>query len=174
MATQTAVHSLSVPSRDRVLASAYGEGIRAGLVGAFTIALWFAILDGLHGRWLFTPTVLGTALFHGGAGLDDPTSLAPSAEIVLGFTWIHMLVFLIVGMGAARLLVLAEDDSHLGFGILLLFLVFEFGFVGACMLFAEPVLHALAWPAIVAGNLLAAIAMAATFWRHHKDITIEP
>ncbi len=174
MATQTAVRSLSMPSRDRILASAYGEGIRAGLVGAATIALWFAILDGLHGRWLFTPTVLGTALFHGGAGLDDPTSLAPSVEIVLGFTWVHMLLFLIVGMAAARLLLLAEDDSHLGFGILLFFFVFELGFVGACMLFAEPVLQALAWPAIVAGNLLAAIAMAATFWRHHKDITIEP
>lgn len=174
MATQTALHPLSVPSRDRILASAYGEGIRAGLIGAATIALWFAMLDGLHGRWLFTPTVLGTAIFRGGAGLDDPGSLAPSVEIVLGFTWVHMLVFLLLGMAAARLLLLAEDDSHLGFGILLLFFVFEFGFVGACMLFAEPVLQALAWPAIVAGNLLAAIAMAATFWRGHKTLAIEP
>jgi len=175
MVTQTAVRPASLPaSRDRALATAYSEGIRAGLVGAVTIAAWFAILDGFRGRWFFTPTVLGTALFHGGAGLDDPTTMAPSLEVVLSFTWIHMLVFLLVGIAAARLLVLAEDDSHMGFGILLLFLVFEFGFIGACMVFAAPVLEALAWPAIMAGNLLAAIAMAATFWRGHRGLSIEP
>jgi hypothetical protein len=174
MATQIAAHPVSMPGRDRALATAYGEGIRAGLAGAVTIALWFALLDGLHGRWLYTPTVLGTAIFRGGEGLNDPASLTPSLEMVLSFTWIHMLVFLLVGMAAARLLLLAEDDSHMGFGILLLFFVFEFGFVGACMLFAEPVLEALAWPSILAGNLLAAIAMAATFWRGHRSLTIQP
>jgi hypothetical protein len=173
--TQTAAHPASLPvNRDRALVTAYSEGIRAGLVGAITIAAWFAILDGLAGHWLFTPTVLGTALFRAGAGLDAPATLAPSFEMVLSFTWIHMLVFLLVGMAAARLLVLAEDDSNMGFGVLLLFFVFEFGFVGACMLFAAPVLDALAWPAIVVGNLLAAIAMAATFWRGHRGLRIQP
>jgi hypothetical protein len=174
MATQTAVHSVSVPSRDRALASAYAEGIRAGLAGAVTIALWFALLDGLHGRWLYTPTVLGTAIFRGGAGLEDPATLEPSLEMVLSFTWIHVLVFVLFGMAAARLLLLAEDDSHMGFGILLLFSIFEFGFVAACMLFAEPVLEALAWPSIVVGNLLAAIVMTAVFWRSHRAMTVQP
>ncbi len=174
MATETVLNAVPMPSRDRALVSAYSEGIRAGLIGAATIAIWFAILDGASGRWFYTPTVLGTALFRGGAGLDDPAALRPSLEIVLSFTWVHVLAFLLVGMAAARLLLLAEDDSHLGFGILLFFFVFEFGFVGACMIFAEPVLEALAWPAIVFGNLLAAVAMAAVFWRGHRRLTIEP
>jgi hypothetical protein len=175
MTTETAIaRPVTVRSRDRELAGAYAEGIRAGLVGAVTIALWFALLDGLNGRWLFTPTVLGTAIFRGGAGLDDPASLTPSLEMTLSFTWIHVLVFVLLGIAAARLLLLAEDDSRMGFGILLLFFVFEFGFVGACMLFAEPVLQALAWPAIVVGNLLAALAMAATFWMSHRQMTIQP
>jgi len=175
MAAQSGVlDPVTIPSRDRELVSAYSEGIRAGLVGAATIALWFAILDGLRGHWLYTPTVLGTAIFRGGAGLEDPSSLSPSLEMVLSFTWIHMLVFLLVGMIGARLLLLAEHNSHAGFGILLLFFVFESGFVGACMLFAEPVLQALAWPTIVAGNLLAAAAMAAVFWRGHRSLSIEP
>jgi hypothetical protein len=174
MAMQTAAHPVSVPGRDRALATAYAEGIRAGLAGAVTIALWFALLDWLHGRLFYTPTVLGTAIFRGGAGLDDPASLQPSLEMVLSFTWIHMLAFLLLGMVAARLLLLAEDDSNMGFGILLLFFVFEFGFVGACMLFAEPVLQALAWPSIVAGNLLAAAVMAWTFWRGHRSLAIQP
>ncbi len=175
MATQTgALDPVTIEVRDREFVTAYSEGIRAGLIGAATIALWFALLDALSGRWLYTPTVLGTAIFRGGAGLENPASLAPSLEVVLSFTWIHMLVFLLLGMLAARLLLLAEHNSHAGFGILLLFFVFEFGFVGACMLFAEPVLQALAWPAIVVGNLLAAAAMAMTFWRGHRHLAIQP
>lgn len=165
---------LSVQSRDRELVSAYSEGIRAGLVGAATIALWFAILDLVRGQPLFTPTVLGTAIFRGGAGLDRPDALAPELEMVLSFTWIHLLVFLLLGMGAARLLAAAEHDSHIGFGVLLLFFVIEFGFIGASMVFAAPVLDALAWPSVAVGNLLAALAMGFTFWRGHRGIRIQP
>src|SRR5262245_22644140 len=101
MATQTGtLEHLSVGSRDRELVSAYAEGIRAGLVGAATIALWFAILDVLRGQPLFTPTVLGTAIFRGGAGLEQPEALPASLEMVLSFTWIHLLVFLLLGIGA--------------------------------------------------------------------------
>jgi hypothetical protein len=174
MSTRIEALEPAVVAHERELTHAYAEGIRAGLVGAVTIALWFALLDLMRGRPLYTPTLLGTAIFRGGAGLDDPTTLAPSLEMVLSFTWIHMLAFLLVGMAAARLLVAAEHNSHMGFGILLLFFIFESAFLGACMLFAEPVLQALAWPAVVVGNLLAALAMAAVFWRGHRNIVIDP
>ena len=175
MTTQTgALDPAAIAVHDREFVAAYSEGIRAGLIGAVTIAVWFALVDGLSGRWLYTPTVLGTAIFRGGAGLEDPATITPSLEMVLSFTWIHMLAFLLVGILAARLLLLAEHNSHAGFGILLLFFVFEFGFFGACMVFAEPVLKALAWPAVVVGNLLAAASMAMVFWRGHRHLTIEP
>ena len=83
--------------------------------------------------------------------------------MVLVYTWVHGLVFCLIGGVASRLLALAERNLNLGFGILLLFVIFEFGFVGAAFIFAEPVLHALTWPAILIGNLLAAAAMAALF-----------
>jgi len=54
---------------------------------------------------------------------------------------------------------LAEHNPNLGFGVLLLFVLFEGGFLSAAMLFAEPVLHALAWQSVLIGNLLAALAM---------------
>ena len=106
--------------------------------------------------------------------IDDPASLAPSFEMVVSFTWIHMLVFLLFGMAAALLLERAERDSDVGFGILLLVFIFEAGFMGACMIFAEPVLQALTWPAIAVGNLLAACAMGAVFWRAHRSLTVQP
>ncbi len=86
----------------------------------------------------------------------------------------HGLVLAVIGGIASRLLGLAEQDPNLGFGILLLFVVLEFGFVGAAFVFAEPILHAIAWPVILLGNLLAATAMAGYLWYRHPNLTIRP
>lgn len=152
----------------------YTEGVVAGGIGAATVAVWFFILDLIQGRPLYTPTVLGMALFHRGEALAAPAHVAPSFQMVLGFTWIHALVFVILGGAASRLLGMAEKNPNLGFGILLLFLIFEFGFVVAAMLFAEPVLQALTIPSILIGNLLAAGGMGVYFWRKHPNLVILP
>jgi hypothetical protein len=52
--------------------------------------------------------------------------------------------------------------------------IFEFGFVGAALVLAEPILRALAWPSVLVGNLLAAAVMAAYFWRQHATLRISP
>ena len=148
------------------------EGLIAGILGATTIAVWFLIVDGVRGQPLYTPSILGTALFKG--GVTTPESLGIDLEIVFVFTWVHGLVFTAIGWLASWLLGIAERNPQLGFGILLFFVVFEFGFIAVCQVFAEPVLHTLAWPAVVIGNLLAAIAMGAYFWRHHLGMQIEP
>ena len=158
----------------RTSSKLYEEGIAAGAIGAATIAVWFLLLDTLAGRPLYTPTVLGTALFRGGEGLATPETLPISTDVALMFTWVHFLVFALIGGGAALLLGLAEKDPNYGFGILLLFVVFEFGFLVGAMIFTADVVHALAWPAILVGNLLAAAAMAGYFWRRHPTLTIWP
>ena len=152
----------------------YQEGMIAGLVGAAIVAAWFLILDTLHGQPLYTPTVLGTALFRRGTGLASPETLPVSIEMVAMFTWVHALVFAALGGIAARLLSLAERNPSLGFGILLLFVVFEFGFMVAAMIFAKAVLTALAWPAILVANLLAAAGMAGYFWFRHPNLSVRP
>src|SRR5215475_3410193 len=121
----------------------YQEGIVAGVLGAATIAVWFLIVDTISGRPLYTPTVLGTALFRGGAGLDHPETLPVSFEMVLLFTWVHGMVFAALGGVAARLLAFAEQTANVAFGIVLLFVVFEFGFVAVTTIFAEDVLRSL-------------------------------
>jgi hypothetical protein len=152
----------------------YSEGIIAGLVGAATIAVWFFLLDVLNGRPFYTPMVLGTALFSRAGELVTPEEFPISFETVLMYTWVHALVFCVIGGIASKLIDLAEDNASLGFGILLLFVVFEFGFIAVAFVFAEPVLHALTWPAILAGDLLAAGAMAGYFWQHHPGLIIRP
>lgn len=168
--TISADTEVSTPAISRV----YIEGMVAGVIGAATIALWFLILDALQGRPFYTPSVLGTALFRRGEGLASLQDLPVSLDMVLMYTWVHVLVFCVIGGLASHLLVLAERNLNFGFGILLLFVLFEFGFVAADFLFAEPILDALAWPAILVGNLLAAATMGGYFWRCHPHLTIRP
>ena len=169
MATQT--DATTIPeSRTTAL---YQEGLVAGLVGAATVAVWFLILDSLSGRPLYTPTVLGTALFRRG-GTTPLSEVLPNLEMVLMFTWVHGLVFVAIGGIVARLLALAERQPSVGFGILMLFVFFEFGFIAAAMLFAAPVLHTLAWPAILVANLLAAAAKGGYFWLRHPNLRVQP
>jgi hypothetical protein len=152
----------------------YLEGLVAGLVGAATVAIWFLVLDVIAGRPLHTPTILGTALFRGGQGLASPETVPVSLEMVVLYTWVHALVFCVIGGVAARLLAVAERQPNAGFGILLLFVVLAFGFLMVTLIFAEPVLRALTWPAILGGNLLAAGTMGVYFRRRHPDLEIFP
>lgn len=166
--------SLTSASSTEEISNLYQEGIIAGVIGAAVIALWFLIIDTFNGRPLYTPTVLGTALFKGGIGLNAPESLAVNLEAVLMFTWIHGLIFIILGGIASRLLGIAEHNPNVGFGILLLFVVFEFGFVAVNLAFADAVLQALTWQAVLVGNLLAALSMAGYFWWRHPNLTVNP
>jgi hypothetical protein len=175
MAVQSNTTSATLVTAPRSeISNVYREGIVAGLLGAATIALWFFVVDIFSGRPFYTPSLLGSALFRRGIALDQPETQTVSFEMVLIYTWVHAMVFCVIGGLASKLLALAEQNLNLGFGILLLFVVFEFGFVGMAFIFAEPVLHALTWPAIFVGNLMAAAVMAAYFWRRRPSLTIEP
>src|SRR3989441_7680864 len=151
----------------------YQEGMIAGVIGAATVAVWFLLLDTAAGRPLYTPTVLGTAIFRR-AAIASPETLSVSLEMVGMFTWVHMLVFAALGGVASRLLAMVERNPSWGFGLLLLFVVFEFGFVAAAALVASPVLRVIPWPSVLAANLLAAATMTAYFWRRHPQLVVSP
>src|SRR5262245_8089380 len=168
----TSAPFVTAPSSE--ISNVYREGIVAGILGAATIALWFFIIDIFSGRPFYTPSLLGSALFGRSVALNQPDTVTVSFEMVLIYTWVHFMVFCVIGGLASKLLVLAERNVNLGFGILLLFVVFEFGFVGVVFIFAEPILHTLTWPAILIGNLMAAAVMAAYFSRRRPGLTIEP
>jgi hypothetical protein len=143
-------------------------------VGAATVAIWFLILDTLQGRPFHTPTILGLAVFRGGEGLQSPATVPVSGEMVVLYTWVHGLVFCVAGGIASRLLAVAEREPNAGFGILLLFVIFMFGFLAVAMIFAESVVKELTWPAILIGNLLAALTMGVYLRRRHPNLTIWP
>ena len=146
------------------------DGIIAGTWGAATITLWFLFIDVLAGHPLYTPNMLGTALFKGWGGLIPSAHVEFSLGIVGAFTTIHWLVFELIGALASVLLALAESNPNLGFGVLLFFVLSAEGLVGGAMMFAEPVLHALAWQSVLIGHLVAVGAMGGYLWRRHARI----
>jgi hypothetical protein len=152
----------------------YQDGIIAGILGALAVALWFLIFDSARGRPFYTPSVLGTALFGRGSSLAPLEATPVSMDMVLMFTWVHGLVFAALGGIAAWLLAVAERSPHVGFGIILLFVVFEACFTMAAYLLAAPILHALTWPAVVVANLFAAAVMAGYLWWRHPALRVEP
>ena len=152
----------------------YQDGIIAGVLAAGAVALWFLLFDTARGRPLYTPSVLGTALFGRGASLAPLEASPISVEMVLMFTWVHGMVFAALGGVAARLLAVAERSPHVGFGIILLFVIFEACFTVAAFLIAAPVIHALTWPAVLVANLLAAAVMGGYLWWRHPSLQVAP
>ena len=150
------------------------EGMMAGTCGAATMTLWFVLLDVLAGHPLSTPHMLGTALFTGGGKLMPAAHVEVSLGIVGAFTALHWLVFELIGALASVLLILAEHNPDLGFGVLLCFVLSAEGLVGGVMMVAEPVLHAFAWQSVLIGHLFAAVAMGGYLWRRHAPMVIYP
>jgi hypothetical protein len=75
---------------------------------------------------------------------------------------------------ASRLLAIAERYPEVGFGILVLFVVFEFAVTVSPILFALPVVRALTWPALLVANLLATAAMSGYLWHCHPTLRVRP
>lgn len=166
--------STTVDHQASEAADSHLQGIIGGMIGAATIIIWFLVLDTLNGKPLSTPSILGTVLFGREELTPGIENLPISFEMIFMYTWVHLLVFAALGGGVSLLLCFAEKRPNLGFGILLLFVLVEFGFTCVAFVFAEPVLHALAWPAVLLGNIFAAVAMGAYFWRRHPNLRINP
>ena len=147
-----------MPSKSAVMRG----GLVAGLIGAGSVALWFLIVDVIAGRALFTPAVLGSAMFW---GLRDPATVVISLQPVLAYTAVHIISFVIVGTVAARLLAEAERDPGVAWLLIEFFVVLELGFYGAVALLFTPLLAELAWINVAVGNLIGAGTMGFYFWR---------
>lgn len=143
------------------------EGVLAGTIGAVVVAGWFLVLDMVVGRLFFTPAALGSALFHGAEGA---AAVQVTATTVLGYTFVHVVAFMLVGVVFAGLAVRAEAQRSVLMAIILLFVTSLTLAVGLMAILASWVLAALTWWGIAIGNLLAALAMGAFLWQRHPRL----
>jgi hypothetical protein len=146
------------------------DGVIAGVLGATAVAVWFLIIDTIAGHPLYTPRVLGTALFT----VLGPLGAEGWLTHVVAYTIFHYAAFIVVGVIAAIVIHRAESDPAVLAGLLILFVAFELAFYGFTALLAEALpLGALAWYQVAAGNLLAALSMGVYLWRTHPALRDE-
>ena len=141
------------------------EGLIGGTIGAGTVAGWFLIIDASRGRPLWTPALLAATLLD---GVRDAQTLHITARLVLTYTVVHWLAFLIFGLLTATVLAAADREPGLLFLVVMLFCCFEVFFAALVAILAEWLLEAVPWWTILAGNLLAATVMLGFFFREHR------
>src|SRR5437660_642282 len=137
-----------------------GEGVVAGIIGAAVVALWFFAIDAIHGEMLRTPRLLGAALLR----QQTPTSA------VLVYTVVHGAAFVLFGIIGAFLIAGAERQPMLIFTLVILFTSFEIFFFGLILIAASWVMDELAGWTVFVGNVLAAAAMLAFYFRRHRTL----
>jgi len=146
------------------------EGFVAGLIGAAAVALWFLLMDAINGRPFFTPAMLGGAVFQ---GVRDPALVEIAFPTIIMYSMLHVVAFIVVGAIAAALVAEAEEFTTLLWPLLVLFVVFEFGFYVVVATLLTPLLSALAWTNVAIGNLIAASGMGFYLWRVHPKLRAE-
>ncbi len=153
------------------------EGFVAGLIGAAAVALWFLVVDTVNGQPFFTPKMLGAALFW---GLRDPAQVGaifPTGEqvfaTVIGYTMVHVVAFVAVGVIAAALAYEIELFPSTLYIVVVFFAIFEVGFYILLAVVAQPLLGALTWWNVAIGNAIAAFGMGYYLWRMHPKIREE-
>lgn len=145
------------------------EGVIAGALGALAVALWFLLVDGLAGRVLHTPALLGAMVLRTPdpiAAADGPNRLMLAAL----YTPIHFSLFALFGVLVVFLMHRANKRPSLLTLALVLFAVFEGGFTGLVAMLEQTALGDLAWQQVAIGNLIAVIVMGWYVWRRHPDV----
>lgn len=140
------------------------EGALVGLAGAAAVAVWFFLYDLAAGAPFRTPALLGAALFE---GLRDPGALKITPTLVLEYTVVHGLAFLVFGWAAAGLFALADRDRHVLFGVFMLFCCFEVAALAAVEVLASWLFETLHPWSIIGGNLVAVLVMMGILVSNH-------
>lgn len=143
------------------------EGTLVGVLGAVIVAAWFFLIDLIQGQPFFTPGALGSAVFFRIADVD---AVQVSALTVGGYTVLHFLAFICVGLGATALVVQSEKAPMLLLAGILILATAEAFFLGLLAVVAEWLLGTLGWLSVGIGNVLAAGGMALYLWRAHPEL----
>jgi hypothetical protein len=124
--------------------------------------VWFLVIDTISGRPLFTPAVLGSAMFF---GLRDAAAVTVGFRAVAAYTAVHVVAFLATGIVVAAMLAEVRKTPHMLWLLVEFFVVFEVAFYAVIAVAFSPVSGALAGINVAVGNLIAAGGMGYYLWR---------
>jgi hypothetical protein len=143
------------------------EGAVSGILGGTAVAVWFLVLDIFKGRPLHTPSVLGQVILFGNT---SPVSEGIVLEGVIGYTLIHLGVFIALGLIITELVHLAVNSPLFRFAILMLFVVFQVFFYGFTYAFFVATRELFPWWEVLVADTLAVVAMVTYLWRKHPSL----
>ncbi|HXQ27637.1 MAG TPA: hypothetical protein VN848_00080 [Gemmatimonadales bacterium] len=126
-------------------------GALSGLLAGVVVAAWFLIVDLLAGQPLHTPAALASALGHG--------SVAPSLQLAVTYTVVHMSVFACLGVGAAWALDALDLEPGLWVGLLFGIIVQEFVFYAGLLLSGTAPSTVAPWHHVIGANLLSGVVL---------------
>jgi len=132
-----------------------------GAIGAGTIAVWFFLVDAMAGQ------PLATLMSLGGALLGDTL---PAWQVLLGYSALHLGMFIVIGTVAATLVASTERAPSMLFAMVPLFVMLEVVIHVFTGLVAAPLLGSLAWLNIVVGNFIAAFVAGSYLWQRYPHI----
>jgi hypothetical protein len=132
------------------------EALSTGSLGAATVAVWFFVVDWVSGAPLRTPGILGSAVF---LGVSSPEEAVINATTVGLYSVLHGAVFFLVGIGTTVLIRAADRAPNILALFIPLTVVLQALFVGGTAILAQFLLGAIAWWAVLGGNLLASFLM---------------
>jgi hypothetical protein len=146
--------------------STWIEGLKAGVIGATGVVLWFIVVDAIGRRLLYTPRAMGEAL-AASIGIA-----APGATMaIIGYTVFHYGVFVIVATILAAIVHRSLRDPSILAGTLLVFVAAEAAFiVFMTALDAARLFGRFGWVQLGLTNLIGAGLVGAYFWRTHPRL----
>lgn len=169
MTDATERRAASTPAPPLAVSTVLIEGFITGIIGAGIVAAWFLLLDTLTHQPLWTPSLLGTVLFRGPeAAAANHAVIDPG--MVAGYTIVHHVAFIVVGVLASFLISEMERIPPLGIALLFLFVFVETGFLIFVLSIGGPLLEGISLWGVAVANLLAATGMAGYLWYRHPRI----
>lgn len=147
------------------------EGFIAGLLGYAAVVLLFLVVNIAAGQPAFhTPALLGGALFSGMEG-TDAVSLEPGP--IIAYNGVHLLVSLLIGFGAAWLLLEAERFHSMWYVVFFAFLAAGIYVVVLFGAFAVEIRHVVSWGTVVVGSAAGASAILGYLLWVHRGLAGE-
>ncbi len=146
------------------------QGLVAGLVGYFAVAIVFAAANVVTGESPFhTAAVLGATLFY---GATDPAAVRVLPAYVFAFNGLHLIAFLFLGIVGAWLTKLATKGAQLWYFALFFWMFVATHVIGAAQVFALPLEGAISGAAVWGAGIVAALLMAGYLYRANPALRV--
>lgn len=145
------------------------EGIRAGAIGGSVVAIWLLVDDSISGTPLRTPTLLGRWIL----GLIVPGATMPQWAALLAFVTWHYAIWIGVAMLVLAVVHAAARTPSILIAGVQGFILVQLAEVGIATALSRGPMGAMAWRALLFGNVFGWGATWLYIARRHPELRAE-